>query len=104
GSALYGITVFTKSYPVAISIVGIDRKKENSSAAGRDMPTTCPAAIVDIDRDVPGKIAERICAAPIQTACGKVISSMCVTRGRVKTVSTIHITIPPIRRAEPIIQ
>ncbi len=38
----------------------MDRKNENSSAAGRDIPATCPAAIVDIERDVPGKTAEKI--------------------------------------------
>src|SRR5207237_4129274 len=88
--------VFKKSYPVATIIVGIERKNENSSAAGRDMPATSPAAMVDIDREVPGKIAERICIAPIQTACGKLISSMCETRGRVKTAYTIHIMMQPI--------
>src|SRR5438874_8359535 len=68
------------------------------------MPTTCPAAIVDIDRDVPGKIAERICAAPIQAAWGKVISSICVTRGRVKRASTPHMMTPPMRSANAITQ
>src|SRR5881275_1588087 len=62
--------VFKKSYPVATTMVGIDKKNENSSAAGRDKPATCPAAMVDIDREVPGKTAESICAAPNQTACG----------------------------------
>src|SRR4029079_398789 len=54
-----------RSYPVDTAIVGIERKKENSSAAERDRPTTCAAAMVHIEREVPGKTAERICAAPI---------------------------------------
>jgi len=41
--------------PVAVRIVGTDRRKENSSEAGRDMLAICPAAIVHIDREVPGK-------------------------------------------------
>src|SRR3954464_15956356 len=77
----------------------MDKKNENSSAAGRDIPAVCPAAMVDIDRDVPGKTADKICAAPIQTACGSVISSMCIVRGRVNTASTIHMTMPPMRSA-----
>ena len=89
---------------MATTIVGIDKKNENSSAAGRDKPATCPAAMVDIEREVPGKTAERICAAPIQIAWGNVISSMCIVRGRVKTASTIHMTIPPIRSASAITQ
>src|SRR5438445_13898264 len=76
-------------------MVGIERKNENSSAAGRDIPTICPAAMVDIERDVPGKTAERIWHAPIQMACGRLISSMWVTRTRVDVASTIHITLPP---------
>src|SRR5439155_25192921 len=89
---------------VASSIVGIDRKNENSSAAGRDMPATWPAAIVDMEREVAGKTADRICAAPIQMACGKVISSMYVTRGRVKVASTIHMITPPMKSAQLITQ
>src|SRR5205823_4913367 len=89
------MTVFRKSNPVATTIVGIDRKNENSSAAGRDSPAIWPAAIVDIERDVPGNTAERIWQAPIQIDWARLISSMCVTRGRVNTASTIHITMPP---------
>ncbi len=55
----------------------MERKKENSSAASRDMPATCPAAIVHMEREVPGKIAESTCTAPIQIAVGRFISSMC---------------------------
>ena len=32
--------------------------------------------MVDIERDVPGKTADRICQAPIQTACRRFMSSM----------------------------
>src|SRR4051812_12178013 len=71
-----GRIVFNKSYPVATTIVGIERKNENSSAADRDNPTVWPAAIVDIDREVPGKTADKIWTAPIQIACGKLISSI----------------------------
>src|SRR5215470_1471308 len=59
---------FNKSYPVATIIVGMDRKNENSSADARDIPASCPAAIVDIDREVPGNTADRIWHAPIHTA------------------------------------
>src|SRR6516165_2145161 len=91
------MVVFKKSYPVATAIVGIDKKNENSSAAGRDIPAICPAEMVDIEREVPGKTAERICAAPIQTACPKVISSMCIVFGFRHNTSTTHITMPPIK-------
>src|SRR5437588_12913406 len=80
----------------------MDRKNENSSADARDIPASCPAAIVDIERDVPGNTAERIWQAPIQIAWGKLISSMCVTRGRVNARSTIHMTMPPISNARVI--
>ena len=80
-------------------MVGMDRKKENSSAEARDMPATCPAAMVAIEREVPGKTAERIWQPPIQTACHRLISSMWSIRGRVKRASTAHMTTPPISRA-----
>jgi len=41
-------------------MVGIERKNENSRAEARDIPAICPAAIVDIEREVPGNTAERI--------------------------------------------
>src|SRR6267378_2362516 len=106
---------FSKSYAVATTIVGIDRKKENSSADALDIPAICPAAIVDIDRDVPGNTAERIWQAPIQIACPRLMSSICQVRMRVPVApnpavsevefssSTIHITIPPISREVPMI-
>src|SRR5689334_20924633 len=68
--------VLYRSYTVAANIVGIERKNENSSAASRDIRATCPAAIVDIDRDVPGNTADRIWQAPIQIACGNDMSSI----------------------------
>src|SRR6266849_979111 len=67
---------FSKSYPVAATIVGIDRKNENSSAEARDIPANCPAAIVDMDRDVPGNTADRIWQAPIHIACPRLIASI----------------------------
>src|SRR5438045_3715467 len=83
-------------------MVGMERKKENSSAAGRDMPATCPAAMVAIERDVPGKTAERICTAPIQIACEIDMLSISVVVGWVNNASTAHITAPPISSAPPI--
>src|SRR5206468_4545861 len=59
-TAVPGRSAFRSAYPVATNIVGIDRKNENSSADARVIPAICPAAIVDIDRDVPGNTAERI--------------------------------------------
>jgi hypothetical protein len=58
--------------------------------------------MVDIERDVPGKTADRICTAPIQSACGSVISSMVWVRGLRQTTSTIHMITPPMRRAHAI--
>src|ERR1700681_4490579 len=63
-------------YSVATVMVGMERKKENSSAEARDIPASCPAAIVDMDRDVPGKTAERIWHAPTQMACPRLMSSI----------------------------
>src|ERR1019366_7750068 len=57
-------------------MVGMERKKENSSAAARDIPISCPAAIVDMEREVPGKTAERIWQAPIQMAWPPWMSSI----------------------------
>ena len=58
-------------------MVGMERKNENSSAEARDIPANCPAPIVDIEREVPGKTAERIWHAPIQIAWPRLMSSMC---------------------------
>ena len=57
-------------------MVGIERKKENSSAAARDIPASCPPAMVDMERDVPGKTAEKIWQKPIQTACSRLMLSI----------------------------
>ena len=57
-------------------MVGIERKNENSSAAGRLIPASSPAVMVDMEREVPGKTAENIWQKPIQTACATDISSM----------------------------
>jgi len=40
-------------------MVGIDKKNENSRADDRDMPAICPAAMVDIEREVPGNTADK---------------------------------------------
>ena len=37
----------------------MERKKENSRALGRLMPAICPAAMVDMERLVPGKTADK---------------------------------------------
>jgi hypothetical protein len=58
GFSLFPITDFNKSYSVAAIIVGMEREKENSKAALLDMPANCPAAIVVIERDVPGNMAD----------------------------------------------
>src|ERR1700733_6525642 len=57
-------------------MVGIETKKENSRAAARDMPAIWPPAMVDMERDVPGKTAEKIWQKPIQIACPRLISSI----------------------------
>src|ERR1700758_783763 len=76
------ITDFKNVYPVATTIVGNATKNENSSADARDIPANCPPTIVDMDRDVPGNTAEKIWQNPTQTACPKLISSMCHVRMR----------------------
>src|SRR5689334_25029124 len=98
---------FNKVYPVATSMVGMERKNENSSAAALDIPASCPAAIVDMDLDVPGKTAERIWHAPIQMDCPSDMSFMSQVRiwlfeafgpapsAAAFLASTAHITIPP---------
>src|SRR5215471_14263966 len=80
GFAFFPTRDLSKSYAVATIIVGIDKKKENSNADARDIPANCPAAMVDIDRDVPGNTADRIWHAPIHTACPRLISFMCHVR------------------------
>ena len=61
---------------MAATMVGIERKNENSSAEARDMPASCPPAMVDMEREVPGKTAERIWQAPIQIACPRLMASI----------------------------
>ena len=72
-----GAQAYLKRQYSTIAIVGMDKKKENSSAEARDIPASWPAAIVDIEREVPGNTADKIWQAPIQMACPKLISSMC---------------------------
>src|SRR6202166_5397927 len=95
-------------YPVAATMVGIDKKKENSSAEARDTPATCPPAMVDMDRDVPGNTPENIWQKPIHTACPKLMFSIFQVWMRpppaegpaasdlALIASTIHMTTPPI--------
>src|SRR3954454_8227094 len=80
---------------------GMERRKLNSSAVDRSMPTNCPAAMVDMERDVPGKMAESDCHSPIQMAWPELISSTWMVLGskREGHASTAHITMPPARRA-----
>src|SRR5271165_1801489 len=113
GFAFFPASDFSKSYAVATTIVGIDRKNENSSADALDIPTSCPPAIVDIDRDVPGNKADKIWHAPIHTACPKLISSIChvcihpprnpspAASALLFRASMNHITIPPTNSAQP---
>src|ERR1700747_2466535 len=68
---------FSNVYPVATIMVGMERKSENSSAEARDIPASCPAAMVDIERDVPGNTADKIWHAPIQIDCPRLMSSTC---------------------------
>ena len=56
-------------------MVGIESRKLNSRAVGRSMPTIWPAAMVDMEREVPGKMAESDWQSPIQMACARLISS-----------------------------
>src|SRR5579883_3021890 len=115
GFSPFPLTDCRNVYPVATAIVGMDKKNENSRADARDIRATCPPAIVDIDRDVPGNTAERIWHAPTQTDCPRLISSIfhtqipsCAAPGpaasaRAFAASTIHIMIPPISSEIPII-
>src|ERR1035438_5432416 len=91
----------------------MERKNENSSAEARDIPASCPAAIVDMERDVPGNTADKIWHAPIHTACARDIVSIFQVWMRPPPAdgpaaselafmaSMIHMTIPPTRRAVP---
>src|SRR5581483_1092147 len=101
-------------YSVAAAIVGIERKKENSRAEARDIPAICPAAIVDMEREVPGNTPEKIWQKPIQMDCPRLISSIFQVRilllpfgpaasALACMASTIHITIPPMSKEYPMI-
>src|ERR1700692_4225671 len=97
-----------KVYPVAATMVGIDRKNENSRAAARDIPASCPPAMVDMERDVPGNTPEKIWQKPIQRACPRPLFSIFQVWRRPPPAdgpaasdlaciaSTIHMTPPPI--------
>ena len=47
----------SKSYPVAANMVGIARKKENSTATSLSNPMISPPMIVAPERETPGKSA-----------------------------------------------
>src|SRR2546421_10037842 len=95
--------VFKKSYPVATIIVGIDKKNENSSAAGRDRPATCPAAMVDIEREVPGKQQKEFALhRSISPAAGSFLPcASCVAVGRRHQRSTSRFRRVAGRRPSP---
>src|SRR5215471_19296920 len=86
----------------------MERKNENSSAEGRDIPAICPAVMVDMEREVPGNTAEKIWQMPIQIACHMDISSMRSVLWRPpggvrpNIASTIHMITPPTIRDMPI--
>ena len=69
--------------------------------AGRLSPASCPPAMVDMERDVPGKTPENIWQKPIQRAWPRDICSTSVVPGseRELQASMIHMTMPPISRA-----
>ena len=60
--------------------------------------------MVDMEREVPGKMAESVWQRPIQMACGSDISSTWVVLAtwRPLQASTIHITMPPMSSARAI--
>src|SRR4030095_14359795 len=60
--------------------------------------------MVDIEREVPGKTADAICAKPIQAAWGNDISSIRRVRGLRQNASTSHMTTPPMNNAHAITQ
>src|SRR3954447_5812828 len=57
--------------------------------------------MVDMEREVPGKIADSDCHSPIQIACPKLISSTCTVLGSNRDVqaSTTHMMMPPASSA-----
>src|SRR5262245_584070 len=94
-------------------MVGRERKNENSNADARDIPASWPPAMVAIEREVPGKTADRIWQAPTQIDCPRLMSSIFHVRMVLPDApgpafsqgafmaSTAHITIPPISREAP---
>src|SRR5258708_33221554 len=96
-------------------MVGMETKNENSRAEARDMPASCPPAIVDMERELPGRTAEKIWQKPIQIACGRLLSSIFQVWMRLPlapgpavsdlalSASMSHITIPPISSDQPMI-
>ena len=48
-----------KSYSVAITVIGMDRMNENSTAVFLDKPDNSPPTMVDPERETPG-IIDRI--------------------------------------------
>ena len=92
----------------------METKNEKSKDAERDIPANCPAAIVAIDREVPGNAADRIWHRPTQMACPKFMSSIFHVRmgepGAAGpafsyfdlAASITHIKMPPISNADPI--
>src|SRR5580704_5618626 len=105
------ISDFNSVYPVAATMVGMERKNENSSAEALDIPASWPPAIVDIEREVPGNTPENIWQKPIHAACARLMSSIFQVWMRLPPAdgpaashfafiaSTIHITTPPISKA-----
>src|SRR6202140_4719012 len=97
-------------------MVGMETKNENSRAAGLGIPPLSPPAMVAMERDVPGKTAERIWQRPIQIACARLMSSIFQVGVRLSAApgpaasdfefkaSTSHITIPPISSDQPMIR
>src|ERR671938_1817660 len=97
-------------------MVGMERKNENSKADARDMPASCPAVMVDMERDVPGNTADKIWQAPIQIAWQSDMSSIFQVCTRPPALSgpavtacafqasTIHITMPPSSSALPMME
>src|ERR1700756_1461803 len=77
----------------------METKNENSRAAARDMPASWPPAMVDMERDVPGKTAEVIWQRPIQMAWPSDIRSTSLVGGLVRELqkSTAHMMTPPIK-------
>src|SRR3954453_12977070 len=95
-------------------MVGIETKNEKSRDADRDIPANWPAAMVDMEREVPGKTAERIWHRPTQTAWPRLMSSIFQVRMGEPcaagpafshfdfAASTTHMMMPPMSKDDPI--